>query len=499
MTMLLSPATMRELEQERIATGTPATTLVRTAGEACATAITARFPSLRRVLVCAGPGNNGADGLVCAARLARQGVSVTVITWHRPMADDWLHDALLAGIEHIENWDVLAVESLLPHVDLVVDGLLGIGLNRPPADMLAALITVLNARRSRLPLVAIDIPSGCNARDGSILGAAVRADLTLSTGPRKHGLHLLPTMHMTGSVVDLDIGISIPEYDRRATRLLDAKSVATMLPERSADSYKGSYGIVCVWAGSPQFPGAAHLAALATARTGAGIVTLAGAPTALPLAWPTPEVTLAPFDQEPLDVLVQSHFTNYLIGPGIGRAATTATLLKDFLASPDVAGRPVVIDADALTLLARIPDWPQHIGALPCVLTPHYGELRRLAGGTCIDLPLIPMAQHYAKTWGQVVVMKGSVTVVASPDGRTSLWAHPNPTLAIGGSGDVLAGIIAGLIAQHCDLYSAACAGVAIHGMAGTTVAQTHGNGGALAGDVIACIPTVLTSLGAHR
>ena len=499
MTMLISPTTMRALEQERIASGTPAAVLIRTAGVACATAIFSRYPAIRRILVCAGPGNNGADALVCAASIARQGVNVTVVTWHRPLSDEWLKYASRDGIEHIENWDLLAIETLLPHVDLVVDGLLGIGLNRPPNDALAALCETLNARRPRLPLVSIDIPSGCSALDGSIPGVAVRADLTLSTGPRKHGVHLLPTSQLTGSIVDLDIGISIPAYDRRATRLLDAPTVATMLPERPIDSYKGTYGIVCVWAGSLQFPGAAHLASLATARTGAGIVTLAGAPAALPLAWPTPEVTLAPFAEDPLAVLVQSHFTSYLIGPGIGRSPETATLLHDFLTSPDVAGRPVVLDADALTLLARIPDWSQHISALPCVLTPHYGELRRLAGGACIDLPPIPMAQHYAKTWGQVVVMKGSVTVIASPDGRTSLWAHPNPTLAIGGSGDVLAGIIAGLIAQHCDLYSAACAGVAIHGMAGAQVGHTHGNGGVLAGDVIACIPRVLSSLAALR
>jgi NAD(P)H-hydrate epimerase len=499
MTLLIAPTTMQELEREQISTGKTAHALIRTAGEACANAISAHFPRLRRVLICAGPGNNGADALVAAEFLVQKMVSVTIITWHRPLADSWLTDARAAGAEYIENWDAQAIQTLLPHVDVVIDGLFGIGLNRAPQGALADLITTLNGRHRRLPLVAIDIPSGCNAADGSIPGVCLRADLTLSTGPRKHGLYLLPTLAMTGTIVELDIGISIPPYDRRATLLLDEQTVSSLLPQRPADSYKGTYGSVCVWAGSVAYPGAAQLACLATARTGAGIVSLAGAQSSFERSWSTPEVTLTPFHDDPLEALVQSHFSTYLIGPGIGRSADAATLLVDFLSSPDVAGRPVVLDADALTLLARIPDWQQVIAAVPCVLTPHYGELRRLAGGQCADLPPIAMAQHYAKTWGQVIVMKGSVTVVASPDGRTALWAHPNPVLAIAGSGDVLAGIIAGLIAQHADLYAAACAGVAVHGLAGSHVGQTVGNVGALASDLTTALPHVLQSLYALR
>ena len=489
---------MRALEKDIIATGIAPEALIQTVGTACALAIRQQWPELRRVFVCAGPGNNGADALVCAAALARANISVTLISWHRPLADSWLIAARTAGADYIENWDVEAIQSLVPHVNLIVDGLLGIGLNRPPVDILAQLIDALNARSARLPLIAIDIPSGCDAATGEIPGVAIRADFTLSTGPVKVGLLLLPASLHTGPIIELKTEITIPAYDRRATRLLDRESVRTLLPIRPVDSYKGTYGIVCVWAGSSTFPGAAQLACLATARSGAGIVALAAAPDVIPLAWPTPEVTLVPLTDNPHDALMQSQFSTYLVGPGIGRSNETAALLHSFLSSADLSGRPVVIDADALTLLARIPEWQSVIATLPCVLTPHYGELRRLAGGQCESLPPVELAQHYARSWNQVIVMKGSVTVIASPDGRASLWAHPNPALAVAGSGDVLAGIVAAYIAQHCDLYSAACLAVAVHGMAGQKTAAVHGSAGVLAGELAAAIPAVVQELRAQ-
>ena len=495
MSLAISPATMRILEAESVAAGTPAHRLIETAGAACAQAIMKRWPMLRRVLICVGPGNNGADACVCARVLAQGGVSVTLLSWQRPRPDAWLDAACAAGAVHVEQWEPTLVERLLPHVDLVIDGLLGIGLSRPPADMLILLIETLNARPRRLPLVAVDVPSGCDARSGSIPSVAIRADVTLSTGPVKVGLYVPPAALHCGEIIELDIGIHLSPTDRRATRVLSSVHAESLLPARPVDSYKGTYGTVCVWAGSEAYPGAAHLACMATARTGAGIVGLAASPAVLPLAWPTPEVTLVPLSDDPHDALVQSHFSTYLVGPGLGRSTQTAEHLKTFLGSADVAGRPVVLDADALTMLARIPDWQHIIAAVPCVLTPHFGELRRLAGGTLIDLPPVERAQHYARAWGHVLIMKGSVTVIASPDGRTALWAHPNPVLAVAGSGDVLAGIVAGFIAQHCDLYSAACLAVTVHGLAGQHIAQTTGTAGVLASELAAAIPGAVQAL----
>ena len=498
MSLVISPSTMRTLEAECIAAGTTAHQLIESARAACTQAITHRWPMLRRVLICAGPGNNGADACVCARRLAQLGISVTLICWQRPITDAWLGAACRAGAVYLEHWDKTLVERLLPHVDLVVDGLLGIGLSRPPADTLLHLIETLNARPRRLPLVAIDVPSGCDAASGAVPSVAVRADVTLSTGPVKVGLCFLPAALHCGEIIELDIGIRLSQTDRRATRVLNSAYAQSLLPARPVDSYKGTYGTVCVWAGSEAYPWAAHLACMATARTGAGIVALAASPAVIPLAWPTPEVTLVPLFDDPHDALVQSHFSTYLVGPGLGRSTQTAQHIQTFLTSADVAGRPVVLDADALTLLARVPDWPQTIAALPCVLTPHFGELRRLAGGTLIDLPPVERAQYYARTWGHVIIMKGSVTVIASPDGRTALWAHPNPVLAVAGSGDVLAGIVAGFIAQHCDLYSAACLAVAVHGLAGQHVAQIAVAGGVLASELAAAIPAAVQALRAR-
>ncbi len=495
MSLAISPATMRILEAERVAAGTPAAHLIESAGTACAQAVMQRWPQLRRALICAGPGNNGADACVCAKVLAQLGVSVTLLSWRRPRTDAWLDAACATGAVYVDQWEPSFVARLLPHVDLVIDGLLGIGLSRPPADTLSLLIATLNARPHRLPLVAIDVPSGCDARSGSIPSVAVRADITLSTGPVKVGLYVPPAAMQCGEIVELDIGIHLTPSDRRATRVLSGVYAQSLLPDRPVDSYKGTYGTVCVWAGSEAYPGAAHLACMATARTGAGIVALAARSAVIPLAWPTPEVTLVPLSDDPHDALVQSHFSTYVVGPGLGRSIQTAAHLQMFLGSADVAGRPVVLDADALTMLARIPDWPHIIAAVPCVLTPHFGELRRLAGGTLIDLPPVERAQHYARAWGHVIIMKGTVTVIASPDGRTALWAHPNPVLAVAGSGDVLAGIVAGFIAQHCDLYSAACLAVAVHGLAGQHVAQTAGTAGVLASELTAAIPGVIQAL----
>lgn len=495
MTVLVSPSTMRGLEAEQRATGVSHDTQIRTAGTACAQTILQRWPALQRVFVCAGPGYNGADALVCAGALAAHGITVTVVTWHRPINDPWLEAARSSGTEFIENWDIPAVQSIIQYTDCIVDGLIGIGLNRAPSDNLALLITLLNTRHPRLPLVAIDVPTGCDAATGATPGVAVRADLTLSTGPRKIGLVFTPTDAHVGECIDLDIGIHLSAHDRRVVQLLDAQTVTTLLPVRRTDAYKGSHGTLCVWAGSASFPGAARLATLAAARSGTGIVSLAAPTEVLPLAWASPEITLSPLSGSTTDdhcaVLTQSHFTSYLIGPGLGRSPETAQLLLAFLTSPDVAGRPVVIDADALTLLARLPEWQRTLSG-PTILTPHIGELRRLAGGQLDDMPPVELAQHYARAWGAVLVMKGAATVVANPDGRVAVWSDPNPALATAGTGDVLAGIIAAFVAQHLDPFRAACLGVVVHGLAGRMVQQDLGDAGVLASDLIAVLPRVM-------
>ncbi|NBU65000.1 MAG: NAD(P)H-hydrate dehydratase, partial [Chloroflexia bacterium] len=269
-------------------------------------------------------------------------------------------------------------------------------------------------------------------------------------------------------------------------------------PARPRDSYKGTYGTLSVWAGSAQFPGAAYLASAAAARVGAGIVSLATTSTLAPLLWRLPESTLTLLTGDVThdrSAITSERFNALLIGPGLGRSDVIADVLWAVLAPDAIGDRPAVLDADALALLGRNPHWYTLLVPRRYVLTPHFGELRHLCGGTLPDIPAYQVAVQCASMWQQVVVMKGSTTMIAHPDGRLFVWPHPNPALATAGSGDVLAGIIAGLLTQGVSPWAAAGVGVYIQGFVAQTLRTQHGDAGTLASDALPLIPHALKSL----
>ena len=493
-TAIVTAAQMRASEAQLMADGISEVTLIARAGGAVAQVIVHRFTSHPSVLVLAGPGHNGADALVVATQLAQHGRQVTLICWRRT-SDEWLLAATDAGVQHIIDWDAAILAPACASVDLIVDGLLGIGSNRALAGDILTIVQAVNQRPPHVPCVAIDLPSGCVADSGTLLGTVVRADLTIATGPRKIGLCYLPAMDAAGEVVAVDIGIDnahLPYHE------LTTAWAQSQRPARPRDSYKGTYGTLSVWAGSAQFPGAAYLATAAAARVGAGIVSLATPSALAPLLWRLPESTLTSLTgnvTEDCVALTDPRFTALLIGPGLGRSDAVAQLLWAVLAPACIGDRPALLDADALALLGRDPQWYTRLTPQRYVLTPHLGELRRLYGGVLPDLLPHQIATYCAQTWQQIVVMKGSTTLIAHPDGRLLVWPHPNPALATAGSGDILAGIIAGLLTQGASPWAAAGVGVYIQGQVAQILRTQQGDAGTLASDALPLIPQVLKSL----
>lgn len=479
---IITPQQMRQLEQHYLAQAPHADVLIRRAAAAIVQWLTQRWSKPARLLLCVGPGNNGADGLAMVPHLIASGWQVDLLVWRRAN-DVWVATACESGAALVDS---TSLKNIVTSSHLIVDGLLGIGVNRPLTGEIVDIIDALNQRPSDVTCVAIDVPSGADADTGVVWGTCVQADVTLSTGPIKSGLLWLPALTYAGEIHALEIGLDTHEVN---AHLLTADVARTLLPPRPLDSYKGTYGTLCVWAGSANYPGAAVLASTAAARSGAGIVSLATTRANVPLVWQTPELTLTLLDDNPLTALANTRFDAYVIGPGIGRSVETEALLTTFLNRLHVAHRTCVLDADALSLLARHPTWHRQLPPNHAVLTPHRGELTRLCGGMLPDLSPLQLARDCAVQWQQTLVMKGSTTVIAAPDGRAFVWPHPNPVLATAGSGDVLAGIIGAMLSQGCNPFAAAAIGVYLQGAIAAEFAHSHGISGVLASDIVAAIP----------
>jgi len=446
-------------------------------------------------VVCGG-GNNGGDGWV-AARLLQPSGRVRVIAATAPEvltgdAAIMAGRALAAGVP-VRPFAEGAPLGVSPD-DVVIDALLGTGLSRAPEGRLGAAIeAMVAARREGARVLSVDVPSGLSADTGLPLGRCVEADVTVTFGLQKRGLVLYPGATLAGLVTVADIGVPPEALERVAERcrLLEEPEALRLLPQRSPTAHKGDAGRVLVLAGSPGKTGAAHLALLGALRGGAGLVTLAaraevlplalaGRPEAMSLALPgigplgaadLPELTAAAREA---DVLVA--------GPGLHRGGETGRLLRDWLG---VAGRPAVLDADALNVLDPGPTW---LGLLPApvVLTPHPGELARLCGLTVANVQAdrIGLAQEKAAAWGAVLVLKGARTVVAAPGQPAAVIPTGNAGMATGGTGDVLAGLCGALLAGGLAPFDAARVAAWVHGAAGDLVATRTGERGLLAGDL---------------
>jgi NAD(P)H-hydrate epimerase len=491
---LLSPQQMAAADRLTIAGGTPGIVLMENAGRAVADAVAWRWSRRPAVVLC-GPGNNGGDGFVAARILAERGwpVRLALLGERAALKGD---AALAAGrwqgpIEALGEADL--ADELLDGAALVVDALFGAGLARPIDGIAGAAIAALNTRA--LPVVAVDVPSGVDGASGEVRGSSPLASLTVTFFRKKPGHLLLPGRLHCGETLVAPIGIAAAVLDRVSPDVAanhpDWWRHAFPWPGPESHKYTRGHALV---AGGPVMTGAARLAARAAARLGAGLVTVA-APTAV---FPIYAAALSGVIVQPVagvdafrGLLADVRRNAALIGPGAGIGPETR---EKVLAILD-AGKRAVLDADALTVFAEDPQAlfsAISSAKTPCpVLTPHAGEFARLFGadgskpGNKLD-----RARRAARASGAVVLLKGSDTVIAAPDGRAAINQGAPPELATAGSGDVLAGIVLGLLAQGMPSFEAAAAAVWLHADAARRIGA-----GLVAEDLVEGMPAALEAL----
>lgn len=505
---IVTVAQMHQIEDECASLGISTRRLMENAGRAVADRVAKLLSPIdgRQILVMAGPGNNGGDGLVAARTLYEQGAQVSVfMPCERPRSDPDLKQLEELGVIPLTNPDEL--RALFPRLDGIIDALLGTGISRPVSgcirEGLISLIELKN-KRPEVPLFAIDVPSGLNADTGEVDPSCPRVDYTLSLGAAKPGLFIAPGIEKVGKVEIVDIGIPETLFPSSSPEIITPHWATTVLPQRPPAAHKGTFGRVMVIAGSLNYTGAAYLACAGAMRTGAGRVTLAAPASLLPvLATKLTEATHLPLSDEDGYIspaaLIQireniEDFDAVLLGCGLSRRKSVVSFVDTLI--EHLGPIPAVIDADALNILSEIPEWWTRLTA-PAVLTPHPGELARLTGLSTSEVlqRRLELPKSLAQQWQKVVVLKGAYTVVAAPSGRLRVNPIASAALASAGTGDVLAGVIAGLLAQGLSPFEAACLGVFIHGRAGEKAGQTIGEFGTLAGDLLPLLPQVIKNL----
>jgi hydroxyethylthiazole kinase-like uncharacterized protein yjeF len=473
---------MGAADHAAIAGGVLGVALMRNAGRAVAREILRRFAPCRVAVLC-GPGNNGGDGFVIASCLAEQGWPVTVAllgSAEAPAGDAALVAARWRG----------PIAPLSPGVvdraGLVVDAIFGAGLARPVAGAAAATLAAVRA-----PLVAVDLPSGISGLTGQVLGTAPQAVLTVTFFRPKPGHLLLPGRLHCGETVVAEIGIPEAVLTAIGPRLwLNTPALwRDALPVRHAGDSKYARGHLTIIGGTAM-TGAARLAAAAARRVGAGLVSIAAGDTASAAIYRAAEPGVLVTEEAVAALLADARRNAWLVGPGLGQGKRTDAVLATLVAS----GRPVVVDADALSASAGAPG--RLAGA--ALLTPHAGEFARVfgpvgedpVGGDPVGGDKVAAARRAAGATGAVVLLKGADTVIAAPDGRAAIDANAPPDLATAGTGDVLAGAAAGLIAQGMGAFEAACAAAWAMGEA-----ASHTGAGLIAEDLPPLLPRALTGL----
>ena len=502
---LVSADTMGALDRHTIEElGVPGGVLMECAGMAVARAVVEERGAGAPVHVVCGGGSNGGDGLVAARHLHLRGVPVRVALLSPPGK---LRGDAAENLERARAVEVPFVsERKAPEPGaVVVDAIFGTGLSRDVEGGPAAAIRRILRSRGASRVVAVDMPSGVCARPGRVLGVAVQADRTVTVGLPKLGLALEPGRSRAGRVTVARIGIAdeAPGVAHDA-ELWTGAAAARRLPARPADGHKGSFGHVLVVAGSEGKTGAAALVARGAARAGAGLVTVAcprSANTVLevkctePMTAPvaaTADGRLAAEAAEAVRALAAERDV-VAMGPGFGREDEPRALALEV---GEGVRQPLVLDADGLVAFADDLDRLRRRRA-PTVLTPHPGEAGRLLdaspGEINADRPAA--ARALAEATGAVVVLKGAATVIAGPDGRLAVNPTGGPLLASGGTGDVLTGVVAGLLGQGLAAFEAAALGAWLHGAAADRLAATLGLGGALASEVADALPAVVHEL----
>lgn len=495
--------------------GIPGFTLMESAGRGCAEAMQNAYGPLAEnaVVVLCGKGNNGGDGLVVARRLAIAGARVHVVLTAEPNAisDDAAHNLALLrqlrdeGVGASLTIEVLdTIEALTDTANRLaprfyVDALLGTGLTSDLREPIHSLVEWVNERPP--PTVAIDVPTGLHSDTGAVLGRTVQADRTISMAAAKIGLYVGEGPRHAGTVEVVDIGIPPFVLDRATeqsgcARLTADAAVQAAWPHRASDAYKYSVGTAMVVGGSPRFAGAPVLASTAAERSGAGYVTcacpetaqstIAGHRASVPTL-PLPATDEGP-SPEAVDHIAEERSDAMLVGPGLGRTPAVRQFVHRLVETTD---GPLVVDADGLNALADLDtDWTEYT-APNWILTPHAGEFRRLAGDVALD-DRIGTVQEHARRWNVVLLLKGSPSIVAAPDGRTYVGQTGTPALATAGTGDVLAGQCVGLLAQGLAPLDAAAASLHLGGAAAQRYASTRDPRTMTAPDLVDELPAAL-------
>jgi hydroxyethylthiazole kinase-like uncharacterized protein yjeF len=493
---ILTPSEAGVLDRESQARGVAAVTLMENAGRAVAGAAAAVAGGLygtRAVVVC-GKGNNGGDGLVAARHLARSGVRVSLLMLAEP---EDLREPSATNFARLDEVDVRVRSFSAPllarelaRADVAVDAIFGTGFRGAPEEEWAAAIEGLN--EGGAPIVAVDIPSGVDGETGAVEGEAVWADVTVTFGAAKTGVVLLPGAERAGIVEVADIGFPA-DLVRSDLWLMEADDVAALLPIRPIETHKRETGVALVIGGSRLMTGAVILAAAAAYRVGAGLVTVAVPEGILPVVQagvreatflPLPETAVGTVSASASEVLAErlAQADAVALGPGMTTDDETADWMRSVVASCPSA---MVLDADGLNAFAgRGSELSDHRADL--VLTPHAGEFARLTGGSAREVAAdrVGVVRALAAETGATVLLKGTRTLVGAPDGHMRVNPTGGPFLATGGTGDVLTGAIAGLLARGLAPVDAASVAAFLHGRAGALAAARKGEA-TTAGDVL--------------
>lgn len=469
---LLSNAEMGQADRQTIAGGIPGIRLMERAGRAVADAVRAHFPVGSRVMVVAGPGNNGGDGFVAARSLAASGylVEVSLVGEMARLkgdaalaAKDWMGPVTAASPDAFAGTHVV--------IDVVIDALFGAGLDRPVEGLPRAMIEAMNEQPA--PVIAVDLPSGINGTSGAVMGTAVKAKRTVTFFRKKPGHLLLPGRLHCGDISVADIGI--PDAVLTSIRPQTFENVPLLwrayFPHPQQAGHKYDRGHAVVASGPSWSTGAARLAARGALRAGAGLVTIASPREALAVnAAASLAVMVRPVDgaEELTRFLADRRLNAFAIGPGVGVGEATCGLVLAALAGE----RAVVLDADAMTSFAGEPARLAEVlrrREQATILTPHEAEFSRYFGALDAQTKVgskLERGRLAARLTGTTVLLKGADTVVAAPDGRAAIAANAPAYLATAGAGDVLAGVVTGLLAQDMPAFEAAAAAVWVHGEA---------------------------------
>ena len=519
---VVTAAEMRRIDQDTIeGIGIPGIVLMETAGSAIVRVIEQHYPTCQRIGILAGKGNNGGDGIVIARQLAHIGrdVHLFLVSPEESFTGEAHTNLQIAKnlglrIEEILTdtgfYNTGTVPTTLASCELLIDAIFGTGLRGAVRSPIVSVINAINSLST--PVLSVDLSSGLDADTGHPLGTCVQADRTVTIGLPKRGLWIHPGAELAGKLEVVNIGFPEQVVDAQAIKVnwTTATQASKWVPLRPPASHKGSYGRVLVVAGSTGMTGAASLASKAALRAGAGLVTLATPKHLNPiLEGLLPEVMTLPLPETEAGSLTVSATSTILefaektksvlaIGPGLSQHPETVKLVHQLVREnrEQGLGLRMVIDADGLNALAQMREIISLLDR-EAVLTPHPGEMARLTNTSVstLEKDRISTAQQFASEHSLTLVFKGAPTVSADANGEVWINSTGNPGMSTGGMGDVLTGVIAGLMAQGIASERAAALGVYLHGLAGDMVAERLGMHGLIASDVLKAVPQAIASL----